>query len=293
VRAEAHDPQRPVGRRRGRERTKVRLVRWGITGVLTVIAITTLFPMYLMVSNVFRTNADWASSKLGFPTTFSFDAIEHAWTGASIPLYCRNSAIVTSGTVVLSLFCAATAGYAFSKIRWRGGGAFYLFVLSWIAVPPLILLVPLYVEMVDLGLYDTWWSVILIYTALNLPFNVYLMTTYFRNVPDEILEAAEIDGAGTHQTFVRILLPLARPALATLVIFNVLWSWNEFIFALLLLPSDSTKTLTIGVLQFQGRFNQDPTALMAGLVITSLPVIAVYLVFQRHLVRAIAAGATK
>ena len=269
------------------------LARWGITGALSVIALTTLFPMYVMLSNVFRTNADWASSKLGLPTTFSLDAIEHAWTGASIPLYLRNSAIVTTGTVLLSVACASMAGYSFSKIRWGGGGASYLFVLSWIAVPPLILLVPLYVEMVDLGLYDTWWSVILIYTALNLPFNVYLMTTYFRHVPDEILEAAEIDGAGTNQTFIRILLPLARPALATLVIFNVLWSWNEFIFALLLLPSEDSKTLTVGVLQFQGRFNQDPTALMAGLVITTLPVIAVYIVFQRHLVRAIAAGATK
>ena len=99
-----------------------------------------------------------------------------------------------------------------------------------------------------------------------------------------------MEGASVHQILWRVLLPLARPALATLVIFNFLWVWNEFIFALLLLPSDETKTLTVGVLQLQGRFNLDPTALMAGLLIATLPVVGVYLIFQRHLVRAVAAG---
>ena len=117
-----------------------------------------------------------------------------------------------------------------------------------------------------------------------------MMTAYFRGVPDEIVDAARLDGAGPHGVFLRVMLPLARPALATLVIFNFLWAWNEFIFALLLLPSEDTKTLTVGVLQLQGRFNLDPTALMAGLFISTLPVIGVYLIFQRHLVRAVAAG---
>ena len=162
--------------------------------------------------------------------------------------------IVTSATVALSVFSATLAGYAFSKLRWRLSGAVYLFVLAWIAIPPLLLMVPIYVEMVQLGLLDTFGSVIFLYTALNLPFNVYLMTAYFRSVPDELIEAARIDGAGIHRTFQLILLPLAKPAIATLVIFNVLWAWNEFLFALLMLQSDGVKTLTVGVLQLQGRF---------------------------------------
>ncbi len=147
--------------------------------------------------------------------------------------------------------------------------------------------------MVQLNLLNTYFAVILLYTALNLPFNVYLMTAFFRSLPDELLEAARIDGAGIHRTFASVLLPLARPALATLVIFNVLWAWNEFLFALLLLQTDNVKTLTVGVLALQGRFVSDYPALMAGLLITSLPVIAAYLVFQRHLVRGIVAGAAK
>jgi ABC-type glycerol-3-phosphate transport system permease component len=189
--------------------------------------------------------------------------------------------------------CATLAGYAFSKLTWRGRASAYYFVLAWIAIPPLLLIVPIYVEIVNLGLLDTYWSVIMLYTALNLPFNVYLMTAFFKSVPDELIEAARIDGAGIHRTFQRILLPLAKPALATLVIFNVLWAWNEFLFALLILQSDSVKTLTVGVLQLQGRFTADYPALMAGLLITSLPVIGAYLIFQRHLVRGIVAGAVK
>src|SRR6185437_5074804 len=142
--------------------------------------------------------------------------------------------IVTVGTIVLSVVCATLAGFSFVKIRWRARGVVYFLVLMWIAIPPLLMMVPIYVEIVQLGLLDTYWSVILLYTALNLPFNVYLMTAFFRALPDELLEAARIDGAGIHRSFLLIMAPLARPALATLAIFNFLWAWNEFLYALLL-----------------------------------------------------------
>jgi len=246
-----------------------------------------------MAATAFRSEADWAQSRIALPTTFSFDAFARAWTDASISTYFRNSVIVTFGTVALSVGCATLAGYGFAKLRWRLRGVVYLFVLSWIAIPPLLLMVPIYVEMVQLGLLDTYGSVILLYTALNLPFNVYLMSAFFRSLPDELIEAARLDGASIHGVFSRILLPLAKPALATLVIFNVLWAWNEFLFALILLQTDNVKTLTVGVLQLQSRFVTDYPALMAGLLITSLPVIGAYLIFQRHLVRGIIAGAVK
>jgi ABC-type glycerol-3-phosphate transport system permease component len=264
--------------------------RWPLVLGMALISASALFPLYFMGSNGLRSNADYDDSKVGLPSDFSFDAFARAWDGASIPTYMRNSLIVVAGTVLLSVLVATLAGYSLSKLRWRLRGAVYLFLLVWIAVPPLILLVPLYVEMVDLGLYGSYLSVILIYSSVNLPFNMYLMTAYFRGVPDELVEAARLDGATVHGVFWRVMVPLARPALATLVIFNFLWAWNEFIFALLLLPEDSVKTLTVGVLQLQGRFNLDPTALMAGLFISTLPVIGVYLIFQRHLVRAVAAG---
>jgi ABC-type glycerol-3-phosphate transport system permease component len=284
-------PRRPAPVRSRRAR---REALRGLTLVgLILLAASALFPLYFMLSNSLRTEADWQSSKLGLPTTFTFDAFRRAWIGAEIPTYFRNSAIVVGITVVLSVTLASTAGYSFSKLRWRGRGFGFLFTLAWMAIPPLLLMVPIYIEMVDLGLINTYWSVIMLYTALNLPFNVYLMTTYFRQLPDELLEAARMEGASVHQIFVRVMLPMAKPALAMLCIFNFLWAWNEFVFALLLLQSDSSKTLTVGVLQLQGRFTTDYPALMAGLLLASLPVVGVYLVFQRHLVRAVAAGALR
>jgi ABC-type glycerol-3-phosphate transport system permease component len=255
--------------------------------------VSAVLPLLFMAATAFRTEADWANSRIGLPTTLSFDAFRRAWTDANIGVYFRNSAIVTSSTVALTVVSATLAAYAFSKLRWRLSGAVYLFVLIWIAIPPLLMMVPIYIEMVQLGLLNTYFAVILLYTALNLPFNVYLMTAYFRTVPDELIEAARIDGAGVHHVFRGVMLPLAKPALATLIIFNVLWAWNEFLFALLLLQTDNVKTLTVGVLQLQGRFVTDYPAMMAGLLITSIPVIAAYLIFQRHLVRGLTAGAIK
>ena len=266
---------------------------WPVIVALALFSLSTVLPLLFMAATAFRTQADWDRNKIGLPTTASLGAFERAWTGANIDVYFRNSLIVTLGAVTLSVICATLAGYSFSKIRWRLRAPVYYFVLCWIAIPPLLLMVPIYVEMVQLGLLDTYGSVILLYTALNLPFNVYLMTAFFRSLPDELIEAARIDGAGVHRTFSRILLPLAKPALATLIIFNFLWAWNEFLFALLMLQSDNVKTLTVGVLSLQGRFTTDYPALMAGLLITSLPVIGAYLIFQRHLVRGIVAGAVK
>jgi len=266
---------------------------WPVMVALALFSLSTVLPLLFMAATAFRTQADWDRNKIGLPTTASLGAFERAWTGANIDVYFRNSLIVTLGAVTLSVICATLAGYSFSKIRWRLRAPVYYFVLCWIAIPPLLLMVPIYVEMVQLGLLDTYGSVILLYTALNMPFNVYLMTAFFRSLPDELIEAARIDGAGVHRTFLRIMLPLAKPALATLIIFNFLWAWNEFLFALLMLQSDSVKTLTVGVLSLQGRFTTDYPALMAGLLITSLPVVAAYLIFQRHLVRGIVAGTVK
>ena len=276
-----------------RRRRRSRSYSWPLVTAIGLFCASAVLPLLFMAVTAFRTEADWANSKIGLPTTLSFGAFARAWHDAEIGIYFRNSTIVTSSTVALTVVSATLAAYAFSKLRWRLSGAVYLFVLVWIAIPPLLLMVPIYIEMVQLGLLNTYFSVILLYTALNLPFNVYLMTAYFRSVPDELIEAARIDGAGIHRIFHRIMLPLAKPALATLIIFNVLWAWNEFLFALLLLQTDSVKTLTVGVLALQGRFVTDYPALMAGLLITSIPVIAAYLIFQRHLVRGLTAGAVK
>jgi multiple sugar transport system permease protein len=283
-------PGLSAGRRR---RWRPRPLRWPILLGMSLLAMSSLFPIAFMLQASLRTQAEWAQSKIGIPEAPTLDAFARAWVNANIGGYFVNSVVVTVGSVALSVIVAATAGFAFAKISWRGRSIAYYSVLAWMAVPPLLLMVPIYVEMVDLGLIDTFWSVIFLYTAVNTPFNVYLMTAFFKAVPNELMEAARVDGASLHSIFLTIMVPLSIPAIATLVIFNALYAWNEFVFALLLLHDDTVRTLTVGVMQLQGRFFFDYPALLAGLLITSLPVIGVYLVFQRYLVRAIAAGALK
>lgn len=268
-------------------------LRWPLIVGLMALAISAILPILFMLQASLRTQEEWADAKIGVPLAPSLDAFARAWVNANIGGYFVNSVIVTVLGVALSVAVAALAGFGFAKIAWRGRSATYYFVLGFMAVPPLLLMVPIYVEMADLGLIDTYWSVIFLYTAVNTPFNTYLMTAFFRAVPNEILEAARVDGASVHRVFRTIMLPLSIPAIATLVIFNALYIWNEFVFALLLLHDDSVRTLTVGVMQLQGKFFFDYPALMAGLLITSIPVIGVYILFQRYLVRAIAAGALK
>jgi ABC-type glycerol-3-phosphate transport system permease component len=268
-------------------------LRWALISGMTVLGVSAVLPLLFMLQASFRSNVDWANAKIGLPTTFALEAFARAWVQASIGTYFINSVIVTFGAAALSVFLATTSGFAFSTLRWRGRTAMYFFILAWIAIPPLLLMVPIYVEMVDLGLVNTYWSVILLYSALNLPFNMYLMTAFFRSIPGELLEAARVDGASVHRIFGQILLPLSIPAIATLVIFNALYVWNEFVFALLLLHDDSVRTLTVGVNQLVGKFFFDYPALLAGMLISSLPMVAVYLIFQKYLVRAISAGALK
>jgi len=268
-------------------------LRWALISGMTVLGVSAVLPLLFMLQASFRSNVDWANAKIGLPTTFSLEAFARAWVQASIGTYFINSVIVTVGAATLSVFLATTSGFAFSTLRWRGRTLTYFFILAWIAIPPLLLMVPIYVEMVDLGLVNTYWSVILLYSALNLPFNMYLMTAFFRSVPGELLEAARVDGASVHRIFGQIMLPLSIPAIATLVIFNALYVWNEFVFALLLLHDDSVRTLTVGVNQLVGKFFFDYPALLAGMLISSLPMVVVYLIFQKYLVRAISAGALK
>jgi ABC-type glycerol-3-phosphate transport system permease component len=267
--------------------------RWPVFVGLMLMAASALFPIYFMVVNAFRTDVQYAASKFGLPTSFNLANFRQAWSEANIGLYFRNSVIVSTGTVVVVVVVATLASFAFAKLRWHGRLATYYAVLSVLAVPILLLMVPVYIEMAQLGLIDSFQSAILLYAAFNAPFNVYLLTSYFRSVPDELLEAARVDGASVHQLFRLVVLPLGRPAIAMLCIFDFLWAWNEFLYALLLLQSDSVRTLTVGLTTLQGRYLTDYPVLMAGLTISVLPVIGVYLVFQRYLVRGITVGALR
>ena len=185
----------------GAARRRRRRNSWPLVVAIGLFCVSAILPLLFMAATAFRTQADWANAKIGLPTTLSLGGVRAGVDGANIGLYFRNSVIVTSARSCSPSSARPSPATPSRSSAGACRAAVYLFVLAWIAIPPLLLMVPIYVEMVQLGLLDTYGSVIFLYTALNLPFNVYLMTAYFRSVPDELIEAARIDGAAIHRTF--------------------------------------------------------------------------------------------
>jgi ABC-type glycerol-3-phosphate transport system permease component len=160
-------------------------------------------------------------------------------------------------------------------------------------VPPVVLLVPLFVFGAQLGWISTFRLVILIYVGLMLPFSVYLLTSFFRTLPSSLIEAATIDGASSWDVFRRIVLPLSAAPIATLAVVNLLWVWNELLIALVFLQDDAKKSLMVGITGFQSRYNLNVPAIMAGLTLATLPIVILYLFGQRFFVRGLVSGAVK
>jgi ABC-type glycerol-3-phosphate transport system permease component len=161
------------------------------------------------------------------------------------------------------------------------------------AVPPIVMIVPLFVLYTQLGLISTYQGAIIIYAGLITPFSVYLLTTFFRTVPKELFESAHIDGAGHFLILLKIVLPLSLPALVTLVVVNSLYVWNDLLIAIIFLQEDSKRTLMAGISVFQGRYNNQVPLTMAGMVIASAPMFILYVTFQKHFIRGLMAGAIK
>jgi raffinose/stachyose/melibiose transport system permease protein len=262
--------------------------------ILIICSAIAVYPLVgVLLASLYPSGPRSAPSGFGLPPSFEIHNYATAWRQGQFSSYFATSAIVAAGVVPASLILSILGGFAFGTMRFRGSKVlFYLFILGLI-IPSEAIIVSLYYDIRAVHLIDTYWALILVEVAGEVAFGVFWMRAAFLSAPRSLLEAARIDGASVPQTFVQVMVPLARPALATLAIFNFLWAWNEFMFALFILTSTSTKPLTVAVQQLQGRFDQDPTGLMAGLCIATLPVIGVYLIFQRHLVRAITAGVGK
>jgi raffinose/stachyose/melibiose transport system permease protein len=185
------------------------------------------------------------------------------------------------------------SGYAFGLMRFRGGTLlFYVFLLG-LMVPMEAMIVPLYYDFRDLGLTDTYWGLILPQIGTSVAFGTFWMRAFFRGVPRSLVEAARIDGASSWFTLWRVLLPLARPAVLTMTVLLFMWTWNEFLLALVMVSDEGLRTAPLGLSFFQGRNTSDLTLLSAGSVLVALPVVVVYVFLQRHFIRGMLAGAVK
>jgi len=211
----------------------------------------------------------------------------------NIPLWFRNSVIVTIASILISTIVSALAAYSIARFRFTGRLLFFNTMIALMVVPPAVLILPLFVFMVKIGLINTLQGVIIIYSGLLIPFSVYLLVSFFRSLPNELFDAAAIDGCSSFDTLWRITLPLSTPALVTLVVVNALFVWNELLIALVFLQSEDLKTLMPGLTLFKGHFSINEPLIMAGTLIATLPMILLYLFGQRLFVEGLTAGAIK
>jgi raffinose/stachyose/melibiose transport system permease protein len=260
---------------------------------LIVIAVVFFFPMLWMVFSSFKSNSAIFSTPFALPTEFDFGRWAEAWEIGHIGQYALNSAIVTGASVFGILLCGAAAAFAFSRYRFRGRNLLMGLLALGLLLPLQSYFIAQSTMFTQLAITDTRLALIIPYTAMGLPLAVYLLKVYLDALPDELFEAARIDGAGDLRVFASIALPLLRPGLATVAIFSALASWNEFLLALLYIQDDALKTIPTGLLAFSSRYVTDYGLLFSALSIVTLPMIVIYIVFNKQIVEGITAGSVK
>jgi ABC-type glycerol-3-phosphate transport system permease component len=259
---------------------------------LLVMCLLALYPTYFMLVSSFKTDEDYRTNSLGLPSQITLENYVRILTDENFPTWLQNSTILTVTSVLLSLVVSSLAAFPFSRMRFFGRTVLLNSIVALMIIPPIVLIIPLFVATARLQLLNTYPAAIMIYVATLLPFSIYLLTQFFAAIPSELLEAARIDGASSLHVLGHILVPLSRPALITLGVVNALYVWNELLIALVFLQSDRLKTLMIGVTLFSAR-NLNIPLVMAGLVLVVLPIVALYLAGQQFFIRGLMTGSIK
>lgn len=273
-----------------RARTRVDLT---LSIVLAIVIGAILVPFGWVVLNAFKSDTEIFGDPIGLPRRWIAGNFVTAWTTGGFAHYSANSLIVSVAATLLTLVVCLPAGYVFAKMAGpRVNLLFYLLLLT-MTVPAEAVVIPIFYQMRSLGLLDSRLGLILVIVAGGLPLGVFIMRNFFKDLPDTLAEAAEIDGASTWRTFTQVMAPLARPAILAVAVFAFLGSWNEYILALLLLFSNETMTIPLGLTQFQDQYNSDYGALFAGITMAMIPSILVYLVLQRSFTQGLLAGSMK
>jgi raffinose/stachyose/melibiose transport system permease protein len=266
----------------------------GMTILLAILAIFWISPLALLVITAVRPLADFvANGPLSWPETFTLSNFADAWGIGNFGTTYRNSMFLLLLKTPVGVLVSAMLAYALAKLRIRFGTAIMYTVFLGLTIPIYITIVPVFVMMRSIGATDSVFGLVGPYLAFGIPFEVLVLQSFFRQLPDEIIEAAKIDGAGPWRIFFTLILPLSTPALVTVFILDAVATWNEFLFALILLNSDANKTIPVGLLNFMGQFSNNNTGLAAGILIAVVPILIAYIFLQRWIVGGLTAGATK
>lgn len=257
-----------------------------------VYAVYMLYPFLWMVIASLKKSYELYVNTWALPSRPQWGNFATAWS-AGIRGFFLNSIIVTVVSVLFILLVSSLASYSFARMRFVGRTVLFLIIVSGFLVPVQVTLIPLYSILRVFGVLNTYFSLIGPYVAYAVPFSVLLLTSFFRTIPRELEQAAYLDGCSDFQVFRTVILPLSRPGLATIIIFQGVWIWNEFFFALVFIRSKALMTLPRGLMTFRGEYIADWPVTMAGITIATIPLVLLYVIFQRNFIEGLTAGAVK
>jgi multiple sugar transport system permease protein len=273
--------------------TKSKLKNLPIYIVLILGCIFAAIPVLWMLLCSVRPIQELYLDKLTLPTVFTFDAFKNVIMQTDFPTFFLNSVFVAGVTTVLSTIIGALAGYSLSRFRFPGSSQYGILILFIQMFPPVLLIIPLFILIRNYGLLDTYLGLILLYPTLTLPFTTWMLRGFFDTIPYELEEAAMIDGASWAKMFLKVILPVSGPGIATVAIYSFILAWNEFIFAFALIQSKMLRTLPLGLAGYMADFGVRWDLLLPAATLAALPMLIFFIFMQRFFVQGLTAGAVK
>lgn len=261
--------------------------------LLVLFSFVILVPLAIVIFGAFKTSGELFNNPYSFPGKPVFENFKEALIQGNMFIYFKNSFIISFISLASILLFSTLAAYAITRQGIKWGNKVYVYFIFGIIVPSQAVMIPTYIMMARLGLVNTIWSVIIIYTASTLGFSIFILSGFFRTIPRELDEAAEIDGCNEIQAFWKVILPLCKPAVSTVLILNLLTIWNDFYNPLLYIRSEEIKTISLGLSKYMGRYLTNYPIMFAAVVMASVPVILVFIGLQKQFVSGITSGSVK
>jgi raffinose/stachyose/melibiose transport system permease protein len=274
------------------DKTKLRWGRYSIEGAVLLLALVQLFPLYIVVNNVFKKKSIH-NTILGWPKQFTWDNINTVLFKTNFLTAIGNSLLITIVSMIILLFIGSMAAYPIARIRTRMSALAGFYFLLGLMLPMQFAMIPLFQLVRDLGWMNTYAAMISVQVAYNLPITVLIFSSFIRDIPVELEKAAQIDGCTSFSTLWRIVFPLLKPAMAVVIISNLLVIWNDFLSPLLLISDKGKQTISVMILSFQGQYGSDVTSMFTAVILASLPLILLFLFLQRFFYKGITEGAIK
>jgi ABC-type glycerol-3-phosphate transport system permease component len=270
-----------------------RLARIILFVFLAAISVSTVYPVLFTFNAAFKSHKEWTMDRFSISIPPNLENIQEAWRRSSVPRTMLNSVITTAGGVVGAWVVCSMAAYAATKMRFRGRDTIFILLLASMMIPMQTILYPFYVLVKDLRMINQYHGLILSFTAFAVPMTTYQLAAYFKGIPNDLIDAAKIDGASSLQVLYRVILPIARPALVTIGMINTVWMWNDLLMPLMVMQKPAMQTLIVSLGLLRGQYGAVPSLIAAGVVIAVTPMILLYLFAQEQLIKGLTMGAVK